>query len=279
MAQKFEFTDGVNTVELKYVINATGMGIPPIDIETTQAYKQDGVTVQSVTYQSRAFTLEFDIRGANAAAAEAERKKVLEFFGNKGAKTFTYTRNGNKYYLSPVFMAAAYDPDMHELLAQTGTAQFIAGNPYYKRDIPYTSVQTETPVFEVPQEGVEVTAEGIEFSTAQNKMVLVNSGGVVSPAFIRFVGPATTPYVENTTTNERIEVNREIDAGEELVINTEKHRVDIIDNQGNSHNAFNYIIDGSDFIHLSPGGNDIAFGAAGGTGYIEVGGIEYYAGV
>lgn len=279
MVHSVEFSNSVTTLALNYVKNIIGLGLAPVDIESMQSYRQDGSTVQSVTYQARPFTIDFDIRGSNAMAAELERKAVLNFFGEKGAKTFRYGRNGKQYYLFPVYMAAPFDPDIREFLSQSGSAQFLASNPYFKRDIPLNSVQTETALLEVSGTGMEIPTAGIEFASAENRIVVACGGSNVSPVIIRFVGPAITPFVHNITTDERIEVNRSVAAGEILIINTETYRVDVIDSSGISHNAFNYILDGSDFLHFNPGDNIIEFGSAGGSGYIEVGGLEYYAGV
>ena len=277
--QKYVFSNGVKSIELEYVRNIAGLGLPPVDITSSKGYRQDGVTVHSVEYQARPFTIEFDMRGDTYAAAIAELRALATFFADKGPKTFIYSRSGWTAYLYPVYLAGAYDPDMRELSVIAGSMQFIAANPYFKKDIDYDSVQTEVAVFEIPEAGFEIPEAGIELSTAENKMIKQVDADVLSPAFIRFIGPATTPYVENKTTGERIEVNRTLESGETLIINAETHRVDILDSLGDIHNAFNYIVDGSDFIHLAPGTNEIEFGAAGGSGFIEIGRCEYYASI
>jgi len=279
--QRFIFTDGVQTLELEYVINVIGLGTPPVSITSTpKGWRQDGVNVQWAAYDARPFTVEFDVRADNYEAAAAERRAVIRFFADKQPKQLIYMRGAWAAYLYPVYLAGPYETPMREQRVLTGALQFIAANPWFKRDLAPSSAMIEVPLLEYPAAGLEYPAAGIEYSSAETGLLVTNDGDVDADALIRFIGPATTPYVENTTTGQRIEVNRELAAGEVLEINSASGRVDIIDTAGMRHNAFNFITEDSSFITLAPGENHIEYGSAGGAlGYIEIGGTEYYAGV
>jgi len=178
-----------------------------------------------------------------------------------------------------VYLMGGFETPIASSRLMPSVVQFMAGDPYFKNDIPATSAVIEEPLLEWPEDGLELPEDGIELSATTTKLMVYNNGDVQSDAIIRFVGPAVTPYVENQTTGERIEVDRELDEGDVLEINSETGRVDIIDVDGR-HNAFNYITDDSEFITLAPGDNEIEFGSAGGAlGYIEIRGIERYAGI
>ena len=277
--QRFIFYSDTDSLELRYVSEATGLGVPSVDIESTKGYRQDGVTVHGVDYQPRVFSLSFGIAGKNFLAAADERRKVARFFADKKPKKFVYMRDNFTAYLYPVYLMGGYETPIASSRLMPSVVQFMAGDPYFKNDIPATSAVIEEPLLEWPEDGLELPEDGIELSATTTKLMVYNNGDVQSDAIIRFVGPAVTPYVENQTTGERIEVDRELDEGDVLEINSETGRVDIIDVDGR-HNAFNYITDDSEFITLAPGDNEIEFGSAGGAlGYIEIRGIERYAGI
>ena len=277
--QRYIFSNGIEEIELKYVSAVEGLGIPLANVVTTKRHRQDGETVNSVNYQSRIFSLAFGIAGKNYLAAADERRRITKFFADKKPKYFRYSRDNFAAYLSPVYLMDGYSTDMIQIRLIPGVMQFMATNPWFKRDIAPTSAMLEIPLLEYPESGLEWVEGGIEFSTAENELMLRNNGDVEADTAIRFTGPAATPRIENRTTGEVIEVDRTIDAGDVLEINSATGRVDIINDEGR-HNAFNFISADSDFIHLAPGVNHIEFGSAGGAlGYVEVAGVEYYAGI
>jgi hypothetical protein len=277
--QRYIFHSDAESIELKYVSGAEGLGVPPVDIESTKGYRQDGVTVHGVDYQPRVFTLSFGIAGKNFLAAADERRKVARFFADKKPKKFVYMRDNFTAYLYPVYLMGGFETPIASSRLMPSVVQFMAGDPYFKNDIPSTSAAIEEPLLEWPEDGLELVEGGLELSTSTTRLSVKNNGDVQSDAIIRFIGPAVTPYIENLTTGERIEVDRTLDEGEVLEINSMTGRVDIIEDD-ERHNAFNFISDESEFITLAPGQNEIEFGSAGGAlGYIEIRGIERYAGI
>lgn len=277
--QRFVFYSDTSSIELRYVSEAEGLGVPPVDIESTKGYRQDGVTVHGVDYQPRVFTLSFGVKGKDFLAAADERRKITRFFADKKPKKFVYMRDNFTAYLYPVYLMDGYESPIASSRLMPGIVQFMAGDPYFKNDIPATSAVIEEPLLEWPEEGLELPEDGIELSATTTKLMVYNNGDVQADAIIRFIGPAVTPYVENTTTGERIEVDRTLDEDAVLEISSVTGRVDIIED-GERHNAFNFISDDSEFITLAPGMNEIEFGSAGGAlGYIEIRGVEKYAGI
>jgi hypothetical protein len=282
--QTYKFYNGSSYLELEYVTEGIGLGLAPVEIKTSKIYNQNGVRVNNVTYGARPFSLKFDLNKANAAAVIAERRNIIKFFADNGPKYFIFNRDGWEVYLYPVYIAAQFDTIMDEIRVRTGNIlQFIAENPFFKKDIPLSSVATEIPLFEYPSYGLEYPSYGIEYSMTEEEINIPdNEGDVISPGLIRFIGPANAPWVENTTTGERLELKSSmpVDAGEILEVDSEACTVEIIDEGGVRHNAFNYKTDDSDFIHLALGANVVQFGSGGGAiGYIQGGGVEYYAGV
>ena len=257
--QRYIFHSDAESLELKYVSEAEGLGVPLVDIESTKGYRQDGVTVHGVDYQPRVFTLSFGIAGKNFLAAADERRKVARFFADKKPKKFVYMRDNFTAYLYPVYLMGGFETPIASSRLMPSVVQFMAGDPYFKNDIPSTSAAIEEPLLEWPEDGLELVEGGLELSTSTTRLSVKNNGDVQSDAIIRFIGPAVTPYVENKTTGERIEVERTLDEGEVLEINSMTGRVDIIGDD-ERHNAFNFISDDSELITLAPGQNEIEFG-------------------
>ncbi|GEM_PF-4693497 len=286
--QRFIFTDdlegknspGTKTIELLHVLEVKGLNGMPSTINGSKAYGKDGITVSSVTMDARPFSILFDILGENFEAAATERRALTSFFGNKKPKRFEYSRDDFKVYLKDVYPAGVYETGVNEKRILNGTMQFIATNPYLKRDIPFSSFAFETAVLEYFEDGIEFPDTGLEYSTAETSITVANNGDEISPALIRFHGPANNPEVINTTTNQKMKVLIEIDSNEYLEVSSETGRVDKIDSENVRHNAFDSISDDSEFINLAVGENIFNFNSAGGgTGYLEVGGVEYYAGI
>lgn len=301
--QRFIFTDdldgknspGSKTIELKHVLEVTGLNGMPVTLNSTNPYGKDGIVVSSITMDARPFSIQFDILGKNFEEAAEERRALTAFFGNKKPKRFEYTRDGFTVYLKDVYLAGVYETGASENRILNGTMQFIATNPYFRKDIDLSKRDFEKALLMYPEEGIvydsvfdedknEYYEVGIEYSTIETSISVENNGDEVSPALIRFYGPAQNPKITNKITDQSMKVAKKIEDGEILEISTEKARIDIIHPDETRSNAFSYIEDDSDtrseFINLAVGENVFEFVASGGdTGYLEVGGVEYYAGI
>ena len=283
--QRFYFEDEEQTIELTNVIDFAGLDAAAPQFSMHKGYKQDGVTMHDVSYDARRFSIQLDIRGDGYEAAAAARRELMAFFGKKTAKRFVYRRGTTELYLEDVYMAAPFETGGRERRTFTGLLQFIATNPYFQRPVTAPSMALETALYEYPEEGMEFIEGGIEYSSVQNAITVVNRGTVPSPALIRLYGAAAAPAITNNTTGQTfaLKSDKSIAEGEILEIDSKTARVEIIDDEGERHLAFNYIDDDPDktqFIMLAPGENSISFEVSGGSvGYIEVAGYEYYTNI
>jgi len=280
--QRFILSRGGESFDLEYVRDVEGLGIPPVIVTSTpRGWRRDGAMMQWISYEARVFTVAFDFKGASYPQTAAFRRALMRFVGNKEPMTLEYTRfDGMILRLSPVYIASGTTPMMKEQGVLPDALQLVAMNPFFRIEIPFSSATLEFPLFQWPEWGLDWPEWGNDFSMAENEMQVSNTGDVPGDAIIRFIGPAVTPRIDNLTTGEFMEVNRTIEEGETLEINSATGRVDIIDVEGNRHNAFNYVTDDSRLIKLAPGVNNIEFSSAGGAmGYISIGGVEYYASI
>lgn len=108
----------------------------------------------------------------------------------------------------------------------------------------------------------------IVFSIEINKTIdIFNEGHVKSPIIIEFRGPAINPIVTNETTGEFIKVNKELNDGEVMTINTASGKKSVtIDGK----NAFGFIDLNSTFFQLKKGVNTITYDADSGSESAEL---------
>jgi hypothetical protein len=272
---RFYFTDinGENEFELDYVIDVVGLGIAPSEItHVNRGYRADGTVVTNIRYSPRPFTVQFNIHDPNAVT---QMRELGKYFANNIARSFWVQNDSEEpKCLTPVYLNDAVDFDVTESPLKPMLMSFVAPDPWFKKFIPFTSEGFEEPLLEFD---LFIPAEGVEFSATSAQRSKINNGDKWADAIIRFIGGADNPYVSNTTTGERLVVERTIPETSTLEINSATGRVDIIDYDGTRHNAFNYIGDDDDLIHLAQGNNEITFGAGSTEGYMEVSAIEYYA--
>ena len=128
-----------------------------------------------------------------------------------------------------------------------------------------------TPFFTSGEIGSEIATwyGGFSFKTklplkfkqkGDTKKKIFNEGHVDTPVKIYFEGPAVNPSIKNLTTNKLIKINRTIEAGEVLIINTEYGNKTVeIESNDTVLNAFHYLDLDSEFFSLIPGDNLIEY--------------------
>ncbi|MED4017002.1 phage tail family protein [Sutcliffiella cohnii] len=100
-----------------------------------------------------------------------------------------------------------------------------------------------------------------------DSVTMINKGDVPTPVFITFNGPSDSPVVINHTTGEFIKINRQLGDGEKIEINTQfgNKKVEIVRQNGERINAFNWIDLDSTFFQLQVGANELEYTALSGT--------------
>lgn len=128
-----------------------------------------------------------------------------------------------------------------------------------------------TPYFVSNEKGEEIVTwyGGFNFKTSlplrfrqkgESRRNIVNNGHVDTSVKIHFEGPAVNPSIKNLTTNKFIKINKTIEVGEVLIINTEYGNKTVeIKNKETLLNAFHYLDLDSEFFDLVPGDNLIEY--------------------
>lgn len=238
------------------LLTLQGAGAVQTDIQTQKAPYQDGATYIDALLEPRSLLLEVAIMAENNERLYQHRRKLAQVFNPK---------------LGPGLLRYEYDGGVKEIEAVAELApEFPTGRdnrmPGFQRAI--LSLVCPSPLwlddYAVSEEIVTwiggMTFPWVlpsSFAMKGPKIInIVNRGDVEAPVRIEFRGPATNPRVTNRATGEFIQVNRELLAGDVLIITTDfgGKRVEI-----NDQNVFNWIDLESSFWQLQVGDNVIEY--------------------
>lgn len=83
-------------------------------------------------------------------------------------------------------------------------------------------------------------------------------------------GTVVNPFIYNRSTGERFSINKTLNAGDIIIIDTRERHKRMINGDGSEQNMTQYMDIGSKFIHLQPGLNQVGFDAESGQKYIDL---------
>ena len=104
--------------------------------------------------------------------------------------------------------------------------------------------------------------DGMQFGVVQSEMTITPDSAVNVPLLITIGAPATNPIkLTNSTTAETIELEKSLTDGQKLIINTKRGEksVTLVNADGTSEDAFNYITPDSVLFELVPKENNIVY--------------------
>ena len=233
-----------------------GTGGVTADIQTQKAPYQDGTTYIDALLEPRFLLLDVAIMAESNERLYQHRRKLAQVFNPKlGPGLLRYEYDGGAKEIEAVAELAPDFPTGRDNRApgfQRAILSLVCPSPFWLDD--YTV-----------SEEIVTWIGGMRFPwrlpskfamKGPSIINIVNRGDVDTPVRIAFQGPATNPKISNNTTGEFIQVNRELLAGDVLIITTDfgAKRVEI-----NGENVFNWIDLGSDFWQLQPGDNIVEY--------------------
>lgn len=232
-----------------------GLGEVDAYIQTQSSPYQDGDTLIDVMLQPRHISIELKIVGNDAAETEANRKRFASVFNPKlGLGELRYVRGAEVKVIKVVAEAVPSFPDGSTNRGATfqKTLLFLkAPNPYWQ-STKITEEPAFVPLFEFPFEGE------FEFGIQRSDRIINNDGDAPAPLQVDFYGPAQSPYLENQTTGEFIRINKRLEEGQVLKIDTSNSGVHFIDEDGTRMNVFSWIDPATTFFKLDIGENIIS---------------------
>lgn len=239
------------------ITSLTGIGEVDANVQGQQAPYQDGDTYIDTILQPRFIELEAVITDADLKVIKDYRRQISKICNPKlGLGKITLELDGDLKEIKGTLDGGVVFPERGQDVWQKFMITWKCPNPYWKTV--YES--SESMAFLLGGLSFPLRL-GTSFSSRGFRKTISNEGDVPTPISIEFIGPAINPVVQNLTTGEFVRVNRTLDDGEKLIINTEfgNKSVEMIDNEGNRTNVFNWIDLESSFWNLINGDNLVEY--------------------
>ena len=242
-----------------------GLGITDVDIESTQAPLQDGSDIHGILLNDRTIRLQTTIRADDRQKLYELRRKILRVINPKtynskskkrGELLLFYTNDYKTYRIYAYIEDAV---DFKDRFGNNDKAEiiFTAHNPYLLDE------ENTKLVIKKFSGGLKFPLKlKTRFANVGYKRDYDNDSDADLPVKIKYFGPVTNPTVTNETTGEAIKVNKTLEVGDTLEINTEdgEQTVNIIKANGTIENVFHWIdLQNRDFFKLIIGKNIISY--------------------
>lgn len=242
-----------------------GLGITNIDAETTQAPLQDGSDIYGTLLNDRIIRLQTTIRASDRQKLYALRRKILRVINPKTYNVKTKKRGElllfytNDYKTYRIYANIEDSVDFKDRFGNNDKAEII-----FTAHDPYLLDEENTKLV------IKKFSGGLKFPLRlKTRFAMVgykrdydNDSDTDLPVKIRYFGPVTNPVITNETTGESIKVNRTLELGDTLEINTKdgEQTVNIIKANGTIENVFHWIdLEHRDFFKLIIGKNIISY--------------------
>jgi hypothetical protein len=237
----------------------TGIGDLEADLQTQQAPFQDGSTLIDTLLKERSIALDVTIRGTGREHIQNLRRYFSQVFNPKlGLGTLRYEIESGIWEIAAApegVPSYPYGKDNRSSNLQKATVDLLAPNPYWKSiEITSEPMSAYIGLFEWSLEFP------IEYGMQGASQTFVNNGDVDVPVIIEFHGPATNPVVTNETTGAFVKINRDLQEGDVLILNTDPDNLYVTIN---GDDVFNWV-DASSILSnfvLIPGENLISYSA------------------
>lgn len=242
-----------------------GLGIPDVTSETTQSPLQDGSDIHGVLLGNRIIRLDTTIRAIDREKLYELRRKILRVINprtynvkseKRGELLLFYT---NDYKTYRIYAHIEDTIDFKERFGNNDKSQiiFTAHNPYLLDE------ENTKLIIKKFSGGLKFPLKlKTRFSNVGYKRDYENDSDTDIAVKIKYFGPVINPIITNETTGESIKVNRTLEEGDILEINTEdgKQTVNIIKEKGTTENVFHWIdLENRDFFKLIIGRNIISY--------------------
>ena len=239
------------------------------DISVTKTTYTDGVIINSTTLGQRDITIIGKIISNNKTEIENIKKKLIRTFTVKDKGTLYFKSNDEveEYCIdtivsnAPIFSQASYN--IIDFIIE-----LVAPNPYWrnKSEVRFEASKI-TSNFRFPLN--LPTAKG--YKDTSLFVNCNNIGDVDSGMRIEFYAkdPVLNPCLFNVNTRQFIKINKLMDAGERIIINTnagEKSIISVV--EGVETKILQYIDFNSNFIQLNRGDNLLKYQADEGIEYL-----------
>lgn len=247
------------------VRQATGLGVPPIDLSEDKLTFTSGTVMRHAAIKSREIELSLLAQGASAAAMESVFDDLRRWFAtaNERSRTPGYlrlTRPDAVVRQIACYYAGGLDSDtaLGTRIHQRTALRLLAPEPYW-------TDQADTEESYGTADSTTVWFPFFPLNLGINDVLatpnIINSGDVDAYPVWTVTGPGTNPTAQNTTSGELWQLNMTLLAGETVVIDTRPSSLrgstpSVQDNYGN--NRFGDLVNTSELWWLAPGENQVS---------------------
>lgn len=243
------------------VIELEGFGDVAADIQLQKSPYQDGSSHIDSVLEERPIYINFVMRGGEYRDLVSMRRELGRIFNPKIGGKFTITHDGEDYEIHcyPEHVPSFPDSGTDAIgVLQTVGVDLLCPDPYWRSTtIVEEPMAAFVELFEFPSDYWEVGEDGdlyFEVGFEGERREFTIEGDADVPIEITFDGPLLNPSLRNNTTGKMIRVNRRLNAGDKLFIDTNDATVLL-----NGEDVFQWIDLNSDFWKLAIGKNEIEF--------------------
>lgn len=250
-----------------YIIaNYSGLAQSEVIPISSRGYRQIGKTLAHTGLGLRIIQLDFYLHSNTMEEFYEKRRELAQIFNPLlGEGTLIYSNNYTTKSIA-VLPTLAPQPINKMGSLQLFSMELTAHNPLWY-DVEDNRVRMAG--FE---NGLTypLEKEWYRFADISSSMVITNVGDWTTPVKFEFSGSASNPTIANATTGEQIAVNKAMENGEQLIIDTAfgNKTVMFVDGSGKATSAYNLISNDTTFFQLALGDNRLVFAAE--TGQPEV---------
>lgn len=241
-------------LEYRLLEKPTGIESSEYTIETENNNQYDGDTVLNKRIEKRPISIKFEYPKTIDAADK--REFLIGFFNPKRTGSIEVDYCGQRRYIEYEVVSLK---DNQETLFGTlkMLVELICPEPTFKE------IYEDETVIETWINGWQWPFS-LPFKMRERgpqRLMVHNSGHLATPVQIIFPGPALNPQVINHTIGKFMKINRSLGPYDVLYVNTDfgKKSVEIVRENGQRENAFDYIDIQNKFFELEVGDNDIEF--------------------
>lgn len=243
-----------------------GIDPPEATINTTRNANYDGSVYNSSYMNERQITITLAIN----KPAETNRINLYRYFKTKSSVRIFF-KNGSR----DVYIDGYVKTIQIGFFDKKQTVQIVIECPrphFNGADLDVQEFSSIYPLFEFP---FSIEEEGIPFSEiilAQEKSI-INHGDLETGVLINIhaIGPVNTPKIYNVGTGERMIIDMEMQAGDDIDINTIQGEKAIKFTRGGvATNIIGYLDYSSSWLQMLPGDNVMTIDAESGVEYLLV---------
>lgn len=242
-------------------------GLPSIRTSEGINVGKDGGWTGPQQYDPRFIAVPVMIAHPDVATVEVRRRDLITLLAEKRLM-LKYVTEGGSTYTSKVVVMDAPAPLQKVLTKVNIKINLKADDPLLYDFVSTGGGLIATLNVREPSGGFQINFQlPLEITGGNNATPVENTGTSSVAPIITLYGPLHEPTIVNQTTNQQMQILADLGVNDELIINTALETITL-----NGVDVYYYMADGSDFIDIGPGVNEMYLQSeeGGDAGYAEI---------